>query len=86
MCHNPDEVIEAIGYNSEQDLDNPADSVFCSHGAGFVVKWGPGARAHASGGVRLERAGTDAGVCRSYSTGGGVFRRFGAGQRTANHL
>ena len=39
VCHNPDEVIEAIGYNSEQDLDNPADSVFCSHGAGFVVKW-----------------------------------------------
>lgn len=38
-CHNQEEVVDAIGYNAEQDLDNPADSVFCSHGAGFVVKW-----------------------------------------------
>ena len=39
VCHNQEDVVEAVGYNSEQDLDNPADSVFCSHGAGFVVKW-----------------------------------------------
>lgn len=38
-CHNPDEVIEKIGYDSESDLENTADSVFCSHGAGFTVKW-----------------------------------------------
>lgn len=38
-CHNTDEVIAEIGYNSDNDLENPADSVFCSHGAGFVVKW-----------------------------------------------
>lgn len=38
-CHNADEVIEEIGYKAEQDLENTADSVFCSHGAGFVVKW-----------------------------------------------
>ncbi|MGN0108193.1 MAG: NYN domain-containing protein, partial [Hominilimicola sp.] len=38
-CHNTDEVIAEIGYDSDSDLDNPADSVFCSHGAGFVVKW-----------------------------------------------
>ncbi len=38
-CHNADEVIAEIGYDSEKDLENPADSVFCSHGAGFVVKW-----------------------------------------------
>lgn len=38
-CHNPDEVIEEIGYSADNDLDNPADSVFCSHGAGFAVKW-----------------------------------------------
>ena len=38
-CHNQDEVIEAIGYDSERDLDNPTGSVFCAHGAGFVVKW-----------------------------------------------
>ena len=38
-CHNAAEVIEAVGYEPEHDLDNPADSVFCSHGAGFVVPW-----------------------------------------------
>ena len=35
----PSEVIEAAGYEPEHDLDNPADSVFCAHGAGFVVPW-----------------------------------------------
>ena len=38
-CHNTEEVIAEIGYDSETDIENPADSVFCSHGAGFVVKW-----------------------------------------------
>lgn len=38
-CHNAEEVIAAIGYDSEADLDNPTGSVFCSHGAGFVVDW-----------------------------------------------
>jgi len=38
-CHNTDEVIEQIGYNCDSDTDNPCDSVFCSHGAGYTVKW-----------------------------------------------
>ncbi len=38
-CHNPEEVIENIGYDSEKDLENPAGSVFCAHGAGFLVNW-----------------------------------------------
>ena len=38
-CHNTDEVIEKIGYNSESDIDNPTCSVFCDHGAGYVVPW-----------------------------------------------
>ncbi len=38
-CHNESEVIEKSGYNPEEDPANPASSVFCSHGAGFVVKW-----------------------------------------------
>ncbi len=38
-CHNADEVIQAIGYDSEKDPDNPTASVFCAHGAGFVVEW-----------------------------------------------
>ena len=38
-CHNPEEVIEAAGYDPERDLDNPTGSVFCAHGAGFNVPW-----------------------------------------------
>lgn len=38
-CHNAAQIITAIDYNSDADLENPADSVFCAHGAGFVVKW-----------------------------------------------
>ena len=39
LCHNAGEVIEAIGYDSEGDTGHPAGSVFCSHGAGYVVPW-----------------------------------------------
>lgn len=38
-CHNPDEVIANISYNPDSDLENPAGSVFCAHGAGFNVPW-----------------------------------------------
>lgn len=38
-CHNADEVIAQIGYNPEADIENPTGSVFCAHGAGFVVPW-----------------------------------------------
>lgn len=38
-CHNAEEVIERIGYMAEADLEHTADSVFCGHGAGFVVPW-----------------------------------------------
>ena len=38
-CHNAQEVMEQIGYDPDRDTDNPADSVFCSHGAGVTVKW-----------------------------------------------
>lgn len=38
-CHDSETVIEAIGYDSEKDLKNPTGSVFCAHGAGFVVSW-----------------------------------------------
>ena len=38
-CHNPEEVMEAYGYNPERDLENPTGSVFCAHGAGFAVPW-----------------------------------------------
>ena len=38
-CHNPEAVMEEIGYDPESDLENTPDSVFCDHGAGFTVKW-----------------------------------------------
>lgn len=38
-CENQEEVVEKVGYHSEADMENPADSVFCAHGAGFTVKW-----------------------------------------------
>ena len=38
-CHNADEIIEKINYDCDGDIENSADSVFCSHGAGFIVKW-----------------------------------------------
>ena len=38
-CHNTQEVVERIGYDKDRDIQNTSDSVFCSHGAGFPVKW-----------------------------------------------
>lgn len=38
-CQDAATVIEEIGYQPEHDVENTPDSVFCSHGAGFVVKW-----------------------------------------------
>ncbi len=38
-CHNAEEVIERIGYDPEADVRNPSSSVFCAHGAGFLVPW-----------------------------------------------
>lgn len=38
-CRNAEEVIEARGYDPEADTDNPSGSVFCAHGAGYVVGW-----------------------------------------------
>lgn len=38
-CHNGQEVVERTGYNPDEDTENPAGSIFCSHGAGFYVPW-----------------------------------------------
>lgn len=38
-CQNAEEIIEKIGYNFDADVENSADSIFCSHGAGVNVKW-----------------------------------------------
>ncbi len=39
VCHNSEEVIERIGYDVDADVENTADSVFCSHGAGIIIPW-----------------------------------------------
>lgn len=39
ICHNQEEVLAESTYDSEADLANPTGSVFCAHGAGFVVDW-----------------------------------------------
>ncbi len=38
-CHNQEEVVAARGYDPDADTSNPSSSVFCAHGAGFVVSW-----------------------------------------------
>lgn len=38
-CHDAEKVMEAIGYRVDEDTENTADSVFCSHGAGYLVPW-----------------------------------------------
>lgn len=38
-CHNTEEVLASSAYDPERDLANPTGSVFCAHGAGFVVPW-----------------------------------------------
>lgn len=39
VCHNSEEVVSRIGYDADADVENTADSVFCSHGAGIIVPW-----------------------------------------------
>ena len=38
-CTDQEEAVRESGYDSERDLENPTGSVFCAHGAGFVVPW-----------------------------------------------
>ena len=53
-CPDAESVIAASGYDPERDVENPADSVFCSHGAGHTVKWNEvPLHAHVESGLRL---------------------------------
>ncbi len=59
-CHNTAEVVAASGYDPDRDTENPADSVFCSHGAGLVVKWDKADRfMHVDSGFRLKQDGAE---------------------------
>lgn len=67
-CHNAAEVIGEIGYDPESDTENPSASVFCAHGAGFLVGWEEvPAYAHVESGWRPEKTSEESRV--SYSTG-----------------
>ena len=59
-CHNAEAVIAAVGYDPDADTENPADSVFCSHGAGTVIRWDEApARAHVASGLGRSAPGAD---------------------------
>ncbi len=59
-CHNTESVLERFGYDPDTDQENPSSSVFCAHGAGFVVPWNQVAEyAHVESGWR-EAAGEQA--------------------------
>ena len=54
-CAEAERVVEAVGYDPLRDLDNSPDSVFCAHGAGYVVPWNEvPAHAHVDSGIRLD--------------------------------
>jgi predicted RNA-binding protein with PIN domain len=54
LCHNSEEVLAASSYEPQHDIVNPADSVFCAHGAGVNIKWDEvPAHAHVDSGLRL---------------------------------
>ncbi len=64
-CHNADEVIALAGYDSEADTENPTGSVFCAHGAGYVVGWQDADRSmHVDSGLCLEEEITE----KTYTT------------------
>lgn len=81
-CHDQDAVVAASGYDPDADTDNPADSVFCSHGAGHLVRWDEAdAMMHVSvsagstagaGGAEAASAGAYAGPGSAGSTGSGA--------------
>ena len=55
-CADQEKVVLDIGYDPERDVDNPADSVFCAHGAGTIVRWDEVADyAHVDSGLKLRR-------------------------------
>ncbi len=78
-CHDTEQVMERFGYDPEADVENPASSVFCAHGAGFVVPWEEVAEyAHLESGWQ-EEAGVGAGEEDGPFQERSGFREAGAG-------
>ncbi|MDO5142731.1 MAG: TetM/TetW/TetO/TetS family tetracycline resistance ribosomal protection protein [Eubacteriales bacterium] len=72
-CQDAAAVLAAIGYDAEHDTENPADSVFCSHGAGHTVKWDAvRAHAHVDSGIRLAADTVDESVPSASRPAGGA--------------
>ena len=68
-CHNAEEVLADFSYDPDADVENPADSVFCSHGAGYLVRWDEvPAKAHVDSGLS-RRGGHRCGRSRRGSAG-----------------
>lgn len=62
-CHNQEEVIKRTGYDSERDPENPTGSVFCAHGAGFLVDWDKvKAHMHVEGYLKTQRPASEEAV------------------------
>ncbi|MBQ3321855.1 MAG: TetM/TetW/TetO/TetS family tetracycline resistance ribosomal protection protein [Firmicutes bacterium] len=66
VCHNQEEVVLASGYEPDADVEESADSVFCSHGAGHLVRWD-----EADEMMHLSVTAADAKVARPESTATG---------------
>lgn len=91
-CHNEEEVVAECGYDPEADLENPTGSVFCAHGAGFVVPWyevkdymhveSPLKTAEKDTEEGDRKKASDAGTgSRSVRTSGGISQNFGADEK-----
>lgn len=93
-CHNAQEVVDQIGYDSEADTEHPTGSVFCAHGAGFLVSWDRVEEfAHVDSGLNLEegmeidKEGADkfaGGYAKSRSDGGSLSDEVGRGRFTGS--
>ena len=59
-CRDQEKIVSSIGYDPERDVENTADSVFCSHGAGVIVKWNEAAKhMHIQTGILREKPALD---------------------------
>ncbi|MBE5792906.1 MAG: GTP-binding protein [Clostridiales bacterium] len=72
-CRDQDKIVKEIGYDPERDIENTADSVFCSHGAGVIVKWNEAhSHMHIQTGVLVEKNAGEENDKPSYLRGGDI--------------
>ena len=84
-CHNAEEVIAACAYDSENDPENPAGSVFCTHGSGFLVSWDQAdSYMHVESGIVLERDSREASQPECYMTSNTAGHRKGSDKSFEN--